>query len=63
VSEATQHAHCRGFSGAIRPEKTKDRSPLDLKGKILDRMNAPVALAQTVEHYNRFVHGETLLRR
>ena len=63
MREATQHSHGGRFTGSIRPEKTKDRSPLDLKGKILHRMNVPVALAQMVEHDNRFVHGETLLRR
>src|SRR5437763_1712632 len=53
VSEAAQHAHRRGFSGAVRPEKTKDRSPLDSKGKIPYRMNVSVTLAQMVDHNNR----------
>jgi hypothetical protein len=63
VSEATQHSDCRGFSSAIRSKKTKNRSSLDLKGKILHRMNVPITLAQMIEHDNWFIHGETLLRR
>jgi hypothetical protein len=62
VSEPAQYAHRCGFPGAIRPEKTEDRSALDFKGKILHRMNVPVTLAQMVEHDNWFIHVETLLR-
>ena len=62
MGQATQHPHRRGFARAIRAEKTKNRSRLDLKGKILHSMDVAETLAQTVEHNHRFAHVETLLR-
>jgi hypothetical protein len=62
MSQTAQHPHRRGFASAIRAEKTKDRSCLDLKRKILYSMDVTETLAQMVEHDDRFAHDETLLR-
>src|SRR5215469_13622157 len=62
MGQAAQHPHRRCFAGAIRAEKTKNRSRLDLKRKILHSVDAAETLAQMVEHDHRFAHVETLLR-
>jgi hypothetical protein len=45
MGQTTQHPHCRGFASPIRAEKTKDRSGLDLKRKILYSMDVTETLA------------------
>src|SRR6267143_1140553 len=62
MGQAAQHSHRGCLASAVWAEKTEDRPSLDLKGKILHCMNVHVTLAQVVEHYDRFVHCETLLR-
>jgi hypothetical protein len=45
MSQAAQHSHRCGFASAIRTEKSKDRSRLDLKGKILYSVDIAETLA------------------
>jgi len=56
MREAAQHSHCGRFAGSIGPEKTKDRSGLDLKGKIPHGMHVTVASAQMMKRDDRFIH-------
>ena len=56
MGQATQHPHRRGFARAIRAEKTKDRSRLDLEGKILHSMDVTVAFAQMMKRDDWVIH-------
>src|SRR4029077_3058564 len=56
MRQAAQHSYRGCLAGAIWTEKTKDRSGLDLKGKIPHGMDVTETLAQMMKRDDRFIH-------
>ena len=51
-----EHCYCRGFSRAVHSQKRKQLAALNLKAKVVDRLNASEAFVQMIYFDDVFHH-------